>query len=219
MTGLAITALVGGIIALVGTIIVVAHQMEKKRAEALQAAASSMRFTFSRKAEPGFLERLKQFHLFSQGHSKKITNVLRGQAGDLDVSVFEYAYRTGGGQHSHHWSQTVILFESDDMGLPQFTLRPENVFHKIGQVFGYQDIDFDSHPEFSKRYLLKGENEESVRWLFGDDALSFYEADRKLSTEASGRQLIHYRSDKKVKPELIQEFITQGVRVLTLLRK
>jgi hypothetical protein len=216
---MAIFLIVVAVVALVGTIIFVAHQFEKQRAEALQAAANDMRFTFSRKAEPDLLDRLKHFHLFSQGHSKKIRYVLRGDAGDLAVSVFEYSYRTGGGQHSHHWSQTVILFESDEMRLPQFTLRPEHVFHKIGQVFGYQDIDFDSHPEFSKRYLLKGENEESVRWLFGDDALSFYESDRKLSTEAAGRQLIHYRSDKRVKPEQIQEFITQGVRVLTLFRK
>ncbi len=211
--------IVVAIVALVGTIIFVAHEFEKKRADALQAAANSMRFTFSREAEPGLLERLKHFHLLSQGHSKKIKNVLRGQAGEIDVSVFDYTYRTGGGQHSKTWRQTVILFESDDMRLPHFTLRPEHVFHKIGQVFGYQDIDFDSHPEFSKRYLLQGENEESVRWLFGDDALSFYESDRKLSTEAAGRQLIHYRSGKRVNPEQIQEFITQGVRVLTLFRK
>jgi hypothetical protein len=162
---------------------------------------------------------LKHLHLFSQGHSRKITNVLMGKAGALDVAVFEYAYTTGGGQHSQRWRQTVILFESDGMDLPKFTLRPENVFHKIGQVFGYKDIDFDSHPEFSKRYLLRGENEEAVRATFGTQARSFYESDLKLSTEAAGPQLIHYRSGKKVAPDEISEFIKQGVRVLTLFRK
>ncbi len=178
-----------------------------------------MKFTFSRKGDPDLLDRLKPFHLFSQGHSKKITNVLMGKAGTLDVAVFDYAYTTGGGQHSRHWRQTVILFESDDMRLPEFTLRPENVFHKIGGVFGYKDIDFDSHPEFSKRYLLRGENEEAVRATFGDEARSFYESDLKLSTEAAGPQLIHYRSGQRVSPDEISEFIKQGVRVLTLFRK
>ncbi len=74
------------------------------------------------------------------------------------------------------------------MRLPNFTLRPENLFHKIGQVFGYQDIDFDSHPEFSKRYLLKGENESEVRSTFSADTLAFYESDQKLSTEDAGRR-------------------------------
>ncbi len=178
-----------------------------------------MKFTFSQKGDPNLLDRLKGFHLFSQGHSKKIANVLMGKAGALDVAVFDYAYTTGGGKHSQHWRQTVIFFERDDMSLPKFTLRPENIFHKIGQVFGYKDIDFDSHPEFSKRYLLRGENEEAVRATFGDEARSFYESDLKLSTEAAGPQLIHYRSGKRVSPDQISEFIKQGVRVLTLFRK
>jgi hypothetical protein len=178
-----------------------------------------MKFTFSRKGDPDLLDRLKGLHLFSQGHSKKIANALVGKAGALDVAVFDYAYTTGGGKHSQRWRQTVILFESDDMALPKFTLRPENIFHKIGQVFGYKDIDFDSHPEFSKRYLLRGEDEEAVRATFGDEARSFYESDLKLSTEAAGPQLIHYRSGKRVSPDQISEFIKQGVRVLTLFRK
>ena len=219
MTVLIVVAIVVGVLALIGTIIVVALRAEKKRSEALQMAAERMKFTFSQKGDPDLLERLKHLHLFSQGHSKKITNVLMGKAGALDVAVFEYAYTTGGGQHSQHWRQTVILFESDGMDLPKFTLRPENIFHKIGQVFGYKDIDFDSHPEFSKRYLLKGENEEAVRATFGTQARSFYESDLKLSTEAAGPQLIHYRSGKRVSPDEISEFIKQGVRVLTLFRK
>ncbi len=103
--------------------------------------------------------------------------------------------------------------------LPNFTLRPENLFHKIGQVFGYQDIDFEAHPEFSKRYLLRAENESEVRRTFSTDVLSFYESDQKLSTEAAARQLIHYRAAKRVPPDEIAEFIKQGVRVLTLFRK
>jgi hypothetical protein len=219
MTVLIVVAIVVGVLALIGTIVVIAIKIEKKRSEALQAAAERMKFTFSRKGDPDLLDRLKGLHLFSQGHSKKITNVLMGKAGALDVAVFEYAYTTGGGQHSQRWRQTVILFESDGMDLPKFTLRPENIFHKIGQVFGYKDIDFDSHPEFSKRYLLKGENEEAVRATFGTEARSFYESDLKLSTEAAGPQLIHYRSGKRVSPDEISEFIKQGVRVLTLFRK
>ncbi len=155
MNVLIVAAIVVGGLALIGTIIVIALKIEKKRSEALQAAAERMKFRFSRKGDPDLLDRLKGLHLFSQGHAKKIANVLMGKAGALDVAVFDYAYTTGGGQHSQQWRQTVILFESDDMNLPEFTLRPENIFHKIGQVFGYKDIDFDSHPEFSKRYLLQ----------------------------------------------------------------
>ena len=68
------------------------------------------------------------------------------------------------------------------------------------------------------RYLLKGDEEREIRDLFSSDALSFYEADGKLSTEAVGKQLIHYRAGKRVAPERLSDFIRQGVQVLTLLR-
>ena len=116
MTVLIVVAIVVGALALIGTIIVVARKIEKNCSEALQAAAERMKFTFSRKGDTDLLDRLKRFHLFSQGHAKKITNVLMGKAGALDVALFDYAYTTGGRQH---WRQTVILFESDDMGLPK----------------------------------------------------------------------------------------------------
>ena len=37
-----------------------------------------------------------------------------------------------------------------------FEMRPENLLNKIGAALGRQDIDFDSNPEFSRRYLLRG---------------------------------------------------------------
>ena len=203
----------------IGIVAAIRYALRVGRGEALQSAASSMKFTFLPKADPRLVDRLEHFHLFSQGRRKKITNVLQGRAGDIDVAVFDYRYVTGGGQHSRSWHQTVILFESDKMRLPNFTLRPEKLFHKIGQVFGYQDIDFEAHREFSKRYLLRAENESDVRRTFSTDVLSFYESDQKLSTEAAARQLIHYRAAKRVPPDEIAEFIKQGVRVLTLFRK
>ncbi|MCH8936579.1 MAG: hypothetical protein IIB90_12700, partial [Gemmatimonadetes bacterium] len=71
MNVLIVAAIIVGVLALIGTIVVVALKAEKKRSEALQAAAERMKFTFSRKGDPNLLDRLKPFHLFSQGHSKK----------------------------------------------------------------------------------------------------------------------------------------------------
>lgn len=218
MDAIIVTGIVLGTIALIAVSIIAVQRAAKRRTEGLRAAAEAMNFTFSPKADRSTIDRLTHFHLFSQGRTKRISNVLRGAAGDLDVWVFDYAYTTGGGQHSRRWVQTVILFQSDEMRLPKFALRPENLFHKIGQVFGYRDIDFGSHPAFSKRYLVRGEDEDEIRSLFTTETLDFYEADRKLSTEAAGGQLIHYRAAKTVRPQDIQAFITQGVRVLTLLR-
>jgi len=56
--------------------------------------------------------------------------------------------------------------DCNKLKLPFFELKPENTFHKIGQVFGYQDIDFEAFPNFSKGYLLRGlMNQKFVNYL------------------------------------------------------
>ena len=213
-----IALIVVGIIAVIGGIIAISLHLQKKRTEAMKSVADTMNFTFAEKPDNALRERLSHFHLFSQGHSRKIRNVLTGHAGEMDVRVFDYRYTTGGGKNSHTWRQTVMLCESAKMSLPKFALRPEHFFHKLGQVFGLQDIDFDTHPGFSKRYLLKGDDEGETRRLFHADALTFYESHGKLATEAAGHQLIHYHPSKRIPPDKLSEFIREGVRVLTLLR-
>ena len=52
MNVLIVAAIIVGVLALIGTIVVVALKAEKKRSEALQAAAERMKFTFSRKGDP-----------------------------------------------------------------------------------------------------------------------------------------------------------------------
>jgi hypothetical protein len=203
---------------LVVAIVVADRRATRKRTEDLAAVAATMKFTFSPEDDPALRGRLEGFHLFSQGRSRKLRNVLRGRAGDVDVLVFDYRYTTGSGKNSHTWKQTVMLFESAAMHLPDFALRPEHLFHKLGQVFGYQDIDFDNHPQFSKRYLLKGSDEQQLRTIFTDDVLAFYEAQDRVSSEAAGGHFLYYRAGKRVAPDKVPDFIKQGVRAFSLFK-
>ena len=79
------------------------------------------------------------------------------------------------------------------------------MFHKIGQAFGYQDIDFDAHPQFSKQYILKSENEEIIRNLFTSELIALFENEKKISAECSGYVLIIYRGGKRIAPDQIYE--------------
>ena len=112
-----------------------------------------MGFEFSPAPGASILNRFPGFQLFSQGSSKTLKNVICGTASGLAVTIFDYSYVTGSGKSRQTWSQTVITFEFDEPILPKFSLRPESVFDKIGKWFGYNDIDFESHPRFSKSVL------------------------------------------------------------------
>jgi hypothetical protein len=212
MTALPILLIVGTL-ALVGGIFAFTMRMERKRTEALAAASQAMGFAF----EPeGDLEALKGFGdlpLYTHGHSKRVKNVMTGRTGDHDMKLFDYRYTTGGGKNSHTWNQTVVLFPRGGEGLPDLLLAPESIFHKIGAVFGYQDIDFDSSPDFSSHYLLRGPDEMAIRSAFSADAIAFFGQQRGWHVEVAGRNVGIYRSDKRCKPEDLPTFLaeTQGV--------
>ena len=212
-------AAIVGVLALVGGIIAVSAKLERQRTEALSTAAQTMGFTF----EPaGDLEVLKGFGdlpIYAHGHSKKVANVMTGQAGERDVKLFDYKYTTGSGKNSHTWSQTVALFPRSGEGLPDLLLAPESVFHKIGAVFGYQDIDFDTSPDFSSHYLLRGPDEMAIRSVFGADALNFFAQQRGWHMEVAGGNVGIYRSDKRCKPEDLRSFLDETQAVLRVLAR
>ena len=206
------------ILGTVGVFAYLGMRADKKRTDGLRQTAEEMGFEFTPAPDAGMLGRYPGFHLFSQGNGRTVENLLRGRAGGLDVSVFDYSYSTGGGKSRHTWRQTVLAFEIDDVDLPTFSLRPETVFHKIGQWFGYQDIDFETHPRFSNSYLLRGANEDAVRALFRDDVLEYYEDNAGVCTEGHGGRLVYFRSEHRTDPTQVRPFLEEGFRVLALFR-
>ena len=202
------------------TVVILGIRAERKRNEALRRAADEMGFEFTPSPDEGMLTRYPGFHLFTQGRSRTVKNLLRGKAGGLEVSIFDYAYTTGSGKNRHTWRQTVLAFEIEDVDLPGFSLRPESWFHKVGQWLGYTDINFESHPTFSKKYLLRsGEREEDVRALFTDHVLEYYETNPNVCTEGCGGRLVYYRAQKRLDPAEVRSFLEEGFRVLALFRR
>ena len=201
---------------------------QEQQLKKFKDVAEQMGMEFSAKGDSALLESLSAFDLFSQS-GVKITNVLHGdseQLGygeDFEVRILEHIYSSG----ESTISQTVICFRSSQLSLPDFSMRPEHFFHKIGSVLGYQDIDFESHPtlagtitvaaEFSKEYLLRGKDEQKIRALFTDTVLTFFAAhpDRVL-LEGSDDQLILYRSGLRIGPENIPAFMKEGFEVFRL---
>lgn len=69
---------------------------------------------------------------------------------------------------------------------------------------------------FSKKYLLRGDDELAIRELFTGDVLRFYEQHPGLITEGSGNKLLFYRDKIVVKPDSIQSFLDEALAVRSL---
>jgi hypothetical protein len=210
--------IIPGIILLVIVILIIAWHCEKKRSEALAAVAKALNFSFALKGDASLLSRHQHFNLFSKGYSKKTKNVMVGKSGNLDITIMDYRYTVGGGKNSNTYSQTVIAVRSD-LDLPSFNLGPEYLFHKIGSVFGYQDIDFNSHPDFSRQYLLRGPDEGAIREFFNAEMFEFFEQHEAVSVEAMGNEFISYTKDKKLAPKDIQAALQDAINFYGIMKR
>ena len=205
--------IVVGVVALIALIVVAAFVAERKRTGALQRTAGELGMQFIGggggvpAGAPG------RCRLFSHGRGWRHRNLMRGTIADLEALLFDYSYTTGGGRSQTTHRQTVAAFRLADATLPEFELRPENVFHKIGSAFGYEDIDFQQHPSFSSRYLLRGAEEEAIRRAFNEEVVAYLEQSRGLCVEVVANWLIAYRSGRRVKPNLLGGFLEEAFTV------
>ena len=99
--------IIAAVVILIAAIIIISIRQAKKRTEALSTLAGEMGFSFTPKANAGALEFLKVFHLFFQGHSRKMSNVMQGSTDKLGVTILDYSYTVGGGKNSQTYLQTV----------------------------------------------------------------------------------------------------------------
>lgn len=204
---------------IVGLIVVLAvyfWQKEKDRTRALELTASQLGWSFAATAPLNMIAGLERFALFDQGHSKQIKNFMYGEASGVKAAVFDYSYVTGSGKHRHTHYQSVVYLEPPYLHLPFFSLRPEGFMHKVFQAFGYQDIDFGQRPEFSKQYILRGQDEQAIRQTFNDGLLAFYEGYGGTCSDGGGNQLFVYRGGYRFEPGEIQSYVGLGLQVMNL---
>ena len=134
---------------------------------------------------------------------------MTGTSGALQVSLFDYTYHVG----KCTATQTLATF-SQNIELPPFALRPENFLDRIGDAILHNDLDFDSHPEFSRRYLLRSPDEANTRRLFTPGVLtSLEQIQSSWNIEGTGPTLILYRGGSPVSPSDLPAFLDEASRI------
>jgi hypothetical protein len=175
---------------------------EKKRTSQLAGIASDLKLSFN------FQESIWEgisFGIFNYGG---VQNMMHGEVDNAEFAIFDHKYKTSGSGDNpgSTYKQTAIYFKSTNLKLPRFTLSPEDLWDKIGSAFGNQDIDFPTHPDFSKRFLLRGEDETKIRALFTDKLLNFFNSQQNITVEGGCNQLILYRDEKRISPPILPDY-------------
>jgi len=208
----------GGFLALVIVIFAYSQYLARKRQEAMQAVADELGFEFKAEVPAGLTEEFERLPLFSRGRHRKVYNLLEGTTSNLRVQIFDYRFTTGAGKNQSTYNQTVICMRSRSLKLPVFTLQPEHFLHRIGEWFGIKDINFESHPNFSRSYHLISPQEELVRALFTPEVLEFFEEHPGHWVEAGGQLWVLYRPNVKIPPEQIRDTLQEAFEIFAQFR-
>ena len=199
-------------------IVWISNASGKKRAKALNHVASSLNLEFKDIADNSMMALFREFALFSNAVYPLGSGVMVGAFKEIYIIIADYKFRVSGTRLIP--AQTIIIINSDSLQLPSFTLQPERLVQKINLAVGYEkiDIDFDSHPDFSKRYLLQGPDEEKIRKFFKPEIIAYFEQHSRLCAEGDGNALLVFKQEHIVPPEEFRSFINKALELYDLLK-
>ena len=177
--------IVGFILLVVGAIIFGVYQ-EKKRREAFQQLAMELGFNFAPQKDRYIARKFSFLQNLDDGSNRYAKNILSGQVNGREAMIFDYHYETysrdskGRRRTNHHWFSifTLQLRES----FPELVIKPEGLFSKLGQMLGFDDINFESI-EFSKRYNVKSRDKKFAYDVCNVQMIEYLLRQRDLTIE------------------------------------
>lgn len=94
-------------------------------------------------------------------------------------------------------SQFTVAFITDTgLPLPDFALEPESFGTRLSDLIHGHDIDFSSAPAFSRKYYLRGFDEDKIRDFFQPEIITFLETHDAIHIECHKHKLlIHKKMD------------------------
>jgi MFS superfamily sulfate permease-like transporter len=165
---------------------------------------------------------LKKFHFFEIRPIERKYNCLKGTYNDLDVSweIADITFNEGQAFTAETFNTTLMVLKLNRK-IPVFTMEKEGVLEKIFDrvmaFTGYKDIDFEMYPDFSKKFLLMGNNESEIRSFFTDEIIQFFDSHQIYHLESNGEALIIFDKIKLARTDETLAFIDYGKDLATIL--
>jgi len=187
---------------------------ETKRLERLASWAEGLGYAIEAGSRPlneaGLESGLTRLPIFRHGGGHKVLNLVRGAGPDGTELLFDHRFTIPAAKRSTTVDQTIAAFEVRAANLPAFELMPEGFLARIVQALGRPDIDFDSNPEFSRAYQLRGPDADAVRRLFERQAVSYMATTTGWSIQACGSWIVVFHLHRRHKPDDMTEFLEQA---------
>jgi hypothetical protein len=186
----------------------------QKRQVGLIDLSRRLNLDFSAVENYGIPDRYEFLKQLSQGDNRYATNVLSGSYQNNDVLAFDYHFEThtqtkNGRQTQHHWFSFFILMLP--ALFPDLTIRRENFFTKVAEVFGYGDINFES-AEFSKTFNVRCPDKKFAYDVCNVKMIEYLLANRDVSVEIENNVLA-LAFTTRLSPEQIEANLRRLVEI------
>jgi carbonic anhydrase len=195
----------------VAAVVFLAMRAERERNDAARELAGRIGWSFQETAGMEVVPGAERFELFTQGRDRKVRRFLSGRSGGMRAALFDYSYTVGAGKSQSTWTQTVACIHARGLSLPLFSVRPEGIFHRLAERFGYQDIDLDASPAFSRAFLLRGPDEAAVREVFTPPVARWFERTGRVCCAGEGQVLYLWRPGQRVRSEEMEGLLDEAV--------
>ncbi|MDC3253033.1 SulP family inorganic anion transporter [Crocinitomicaceae bacterium] len=186
------------------------YQKASPRQQRIKKIAANNGWMFTQEEQVDSIE-LLEFDFFRSRPIEYKMNVIGGdfKESNVDWEISDITFDEGAMLSKEVYKTTVQLVHLN-REIPSFVLEQEGIFDKIfDRVLSINplDIDFTSHPIFSKKLKLTGEDEKAVRSLFTAELLEFLESEEIYHIECNGRALIIFKSLRIAKTGEIKNMV------------
>lgn len=224
------------IVAVVAVFVYGLYRQWRRDADLPQRAIElGFRFLGSAGDSARILEEQGPFALLKLGYGRSVRDVMRGERGGYDITVFDYGARTRANREAGRYWRTVVRVASPSLRLPAFTLewqsssgdtlrRPEDRLERLERHSLYAEVrdalacvPFDHHPRFSRDYKVRGNDEPAIAATFGEAALAVFEQNRGWNIESLGDRLLLDRDAFTVQPAKLEAFLDEVIGLVGVL--
>ena len=103
--------------------------------------------------------------------------------------------------------------------IPVFSLEEESFLDRMSLMVEHQDIDFKEYERFSRKFLLQGPDEESIRKFFSPALVRFFEKGDIYHLESNGREILIFRHLRLISAQEVKKMVGYSEKLVHRLQE
>lgn len=186
-----------------------------RRQRELKALCEEKQWKYEPQIKWGPSRATQSFQFFDTRPVEYRSNIIRGEYPESNVTwaVADLTFDEGALLATEVYRTTVQVIHLP-YRIPVFTMENEELLDKILQLTGYKDVDLNIFTDFSRKFVLKGLNKDSIHGFFTPRIVSFFESEEVYHLESNGEALFIFKYLRLASPQDVGKMVHFGERLL-----